>query len=151
MSWWAFWRAFFGTWNTLFWNFWWSKSGSATCTGFFWKPGQVLWSMLEQHAKHPYHGPAHVLDVLQCLVPNGCRWTWLFWRLPCWYFLQPETTTWTSYFNSMIPNHYYKKMVFHHFHPFTPRKLNSSPLKKWCLEDDPFLLGPGNFSGKTRC
>ena len=74
-----------------------------------------------------------------------------FWRLPCWYFLQPETTTWTSYFNSMIPNHYYKKLVFHHFHPFTPRKLNSSPLKKWCLEDDPFLLGPGNFSGKTRC
>ena len=28
-----------------------------------------------------------------------------------------------------------------------PPKFNSSPLKKWCLEDDPFLLGFGNFSG----
>ena len=31
--------------------------------------------------------------------------------------------------------------------PITPRKFNSSPLKKLWLEDDPFLLGFGNFSG----
>ncbi len=31
----------------------------------------------------------------------------------------------------------------------TPPKFNSSPLKKWCLEDDPFLLGFGNFSGEN--
>ena len=29
----------------------------------------------------------------------------------------------------------------------TPPKFNSSPLKNCWLEDDPFLLGPGNFSG----
>ena len=28
-----------------------------------------------------------------------------------------------------------------------PPKFNGSPLQKWWLEDDPFLLGFGNFSG----
>ena len=30
--------------------------------------------------------------------------------------------------------------------PGTPPKFNIAP-EKWWLEDDPFLLGPGNFSG----
>ena len=29
----------------------------------------------------------------------------------------------------------------------TPLKFNSSPLNSWVLEDKPFLLGFGNFSG----
>ena len=30
----------------------------------------------------------------------------------------------------------------------TPSKFNIAP-EKWWLEDDPFLLGPGNFSGAS--
>jgi len=48
---------------------------------------------LNSMPSNPYHGPAHVLDVLQCLVPNGCRWTWLFLKVALLIFLEPETTT----------------------------------------------------------
>ena len=148
----AFWRAFLGLEIWLFWNFWLSKSGSATCTGFFWKPGQVLWSMLEQHAKQSLSWASPCLG--RFTVPCS-KWMPVdlafFWRLPCWYswnLKRPlEHLISIRWFHIITT----KKMVFHHFHPFTPRKFNSSPLKKWCLEHDPFLLGPGNFSGKSRC
>ena len=123
--------AFFGTWNTLFWNFWLSKSGSATCTGFFWKPGQVLWSMLEQHAKQS----------LSWASPCLGRFT-----VPCSKWMPVDLVffegclvdipgTWNNHLNILFQfddskSLLQKKMVFHHFHPFTPRKFNSSPLKK---------------------
>jgi len=38
----------------------------------------------------------------------------------------------------------YNPVTKYHGHPDTPLKFNSSPVEKWWLQDDPFLVGGFN-------
>ena len=65
----------------------------------------------------------------------------------CWAIPTLEQSELTPNASRKINCRSFKKKKY--IYIYTPPKFNSSPLNPWWLEDDPFLLGLGNFQGRT--
>ena len=79
------------------------------------------------------------------LVSTSKKKTLIFYRWPTFGYLFLECSPpmfWGEDSNPILTETHIDVSI-----KITPQYLNSSPLKIGCLEDDPFLLGPGLFSG----